>query len=187
MRRQKADPRNAHMARYEQFAWQDALALATWLKSAFDLVQVKEAFDALSVEQLHTFESESEIFIRELLAKPVSQRPAYLRKVGKNVGAMTQAMLIVLSIIAQVRVMEVIEIRDRFRYSLYPGSGNRATCASIYAFSNEMRDVTFMDWPTRVFEVLAEQEAEHKAFLETHDDILEQWAAAVRPRPPEAD
>ena len=44
-----------------------------------------------------------------------------------------------------------------------------------------------MDWPTRVFEVLAEQEAEHKAFLATHGDILEQWAAAVRPRPPEAD
>lgn len=66
MRRQKADPRNAHMASYEQFAWQDALALATWLKSAFDLVQVKEAFDALSVEQLHAFESESEVFIREL-------------------------------------------------------------------------------------------------------------------------
>ncbi|WP_218188520.1 hypothetical protein, partial [Pseudomonas sp. GTC 16482] len=81
----------------------------------------------------------------------------------------------------------VIEIRDRFRYSLSPGSGNRATCASIYAFNNEMRDVTFMDWPTRVFEVLAEQEAEHKAFLATHGDILEQWAAAVRPLPPEAD
>ncbi len=60
MRRQKADPRDAHMASYEQFAWQDALALATWLKQSFDLVQVKETFDALSVDQLHVFETESE-------------------------------------------------------------------------------------------------------------------------------
>lgn len=187
MRRQKADPRNAHMASYEQFAWQDALALATWLKRTFDLAQVKEAFDVLSVEELHAFESESESFIRELLAKPVSQRPAYLRKVGKNVGAMTQAMLIVLAIIAQVRVMEVIEIRDRFRHSLYPGSANRATCASIYAFNNEMRNVTFMDWPTRVFESLAEQDAERDYLFTKHGEILEQWAAAVRPRSSEAD
>ncbi|WP_178125759.1 hypothetical protein [Pseudomonas sp. EMN2] len=187
MRRQKADPRDAHMARYEQFAWQDALALAAWLKQSFDLVQVKETFDALTVEELHTFETESEGFIRELLAKPVSQRPAYLRKVGKNVSEMTQAILIVLAIIAQVRVMEVIEIRDRFRYSLYPGGANRATCASIYAFNNEMRDVTFMNWPTRVFDALAEQDAEQQDFLARHREIFEQWEAADRPRPTEAD
>lgn len=187
MRRQKADPRDAHMASYEQFAWQDALALATWLKQSFDLVQVKETFDALSVDQLHVFETESEGFIRELLAKPVSQRPAYLSKVGKNAGEMTQAVLIVLAIIAQVRVMEVIEIRDRFRYSLYPGGANRATCASIYAFNNEMRNVTFMGWPTRVFEALAEQDAKHEEFWAKHGDMLEQWAAAAGPRPSEAD
>lgn len=101
IRRQKADPRDAHTASYEKFAWQDALALAAWLK--------------------RSFETESGDFIKELLAKPVAQRPACLRKISKNVDEMTQAIVVVLAINAQVRVMEVIEIRDRFRYALYPG------------------------------------------------------------------
>lgn len=73
-----------------------------------------------------------------------------------------------------MRVKEVIELRDRFRYSLYPGGGNRTTCAGIYAFNNAMRDVTFMEWPTAVFEALFEREAEWAPMK----PIIDEWAAA---------
>lgn len=179
MRRQKADLREAHMHKYEQFAWQDALSLAAWLKRSFDLEAVRENYESTSVLDNYEFEKIHADVIRELIAKPESQRPAYLRRVCKNVSVLTQGVLIVLAIIAQVRVKEVIELRDRFRYSLYPGGGNRTTCAGIYAFNNAMSDVTFMEWPTAVFEELSERESEREAEWGRIKPFVDEWTSAT--------
>jgi len=179
MRRQKTDLREAHMHKYEQFAWQDALSLAAWLKRSFDLEALRESYESTSVQGNYEFEKEHADVIQELIAKPESQRPAYLRRVCKNASALTQGVLIVLAIIAQVRVKEVIELRDRFRCSLYPGGGNRTTCAGIYAFNNAMRDVTFMAWPTAVFEALSERESERAAVWARIKPFVDEWAPLI--------
>lgn len=166
------------MSTYEQFAWQDALSLAAWLKRSFDLEAVRENYESHSVKDNHEFEKANAEIIQELIAKPESQRPAYLRRVCKNVSNLTQGVLIVLAIIAQVRVKEVIELRDRFRYSLYPGGGNRTTCAGVYAFNNAMMDVSFMEWPTAVFEALSERESEREAEWSLIKPFVDEWAIA---------
>lgn len=109
------------MSAYRQFAWQDGLSLATWLTRSYDLEAMRESYEAISVQGHHEFEIANAEIIQELLARPEGQRSAYLRRVSKNVNRLTQGMLIVMAIIAQVRVMEVIELRDRFRYSLSSG------------------------------------------------------------------
>lgn len=180
MTRAKKDLREAHMHKYEQFAWEDALSLGAWLKRSFDLADVRENFESTSVKDIHSFEKSCADIIQELIAKPESQRPAYLRRACKEVCALTQGMLIVLAIIAQVRVKEVIELRDRFRYSLYPGGSTRTTCAGIYEFNNAMMDVTFIAWPTAVFEVLSERESARADEWARIGPIVEEWATAFR-------
>lgn len=179
MRRQKTDLREAHMQKYEQFAWQDALSLAAWLKKSFDLEDVRENYESTSIQDIYAFEMQHADLIRELIAKPESQRPAYLRSVCKKGSTLTQGVLIVLAIIAQVRVKEVIKLRDRFRYSLYPGGGNRTTCAGVYAFNNAMRDVTFMEWPTAVFEALSEMESKREAEWACIKPFVDEWTSAT--------
>lgn len=179
MKRQKKDLREAHMSKYEQFAWQDALSLATWLKSSFDLEAVQENYESRSVKDNHEFEKANAGIIQELLATPEGQRPAYLRRVCKNADSLSLGVLILLAIIALVRVTEVVELRDRFRYSLYPGGSNRTTCAGIYAFNNAMRTVSFMEWPTAVFEALSEREAEREAEWACMEPYVEEWAKAL--------
>ncbi|SDJ11472.1 hypothetical protein SAMN05216605_121152 [Pseudomonas abietaniphila] len=166
------------MLKYEEFAWQDALSLAAWLKKSFDLDALRELYESDSAQNHYEREVDSADVIQELLAKPESQRFAYLRRVCKNVDTLSQGMLIVLAIIAQVRVKEVIELRDRFRYSLYPGGGTRTTCAGIYAFNNAMREVTFMAWPTAVFEALSKRETEREAQWALIKPIVDDWALA---------
>lgn len=179
MQRQKKDLREADMSKYGQFAWQDALSLAAWLKGSFDLEAIRENYESHSVKENHEFEKNNAEIIQELIAKPEGQRPAYLRRVSKNANSLAQGVLIVLAIIAQVRVMDVIELRDRFRYSLYPGGGNRITCAGIYAFNNAMMDVSFMSWPTAVFEALSTRESEREAEWAINKPYLEEWAIAL--------
>lgn len=179
MGRQKTDLRDAHMHKYEQFAWQDALSLAAWLKKSFDLEAVRESYESNSIQGNNDFEKYHADVIQELIATSESRRPAYLRRACKNVSALTQGVMIVLAIIAQVRVKEVIELRDRFRHSLYPGGGNRDTCAGIYAFNNAMRDVTFMTWPTAVFEALSERESKREAEWARIKPVVDEWVSVI--------
>lgn len=179
MGRQKTDLRDAHMHKYEQFAWQDALSLAAWLKKSFDLEAVRESYESNSIQGNNDFEKYHADVIQELIATSESRRPAYLRRACKNVSALTQGVMIVLAIIAQVRVKEVIELRDRFRRSLYPRGGNRDTCAGIYAFNNAMRDVTFMTWPTAVFEALSERESKREAEWARIKPVVDEWVSVI--------
>jgi len=167
------------MHKYEQFAWQDALSLAAWLKKSFDLEAVRESYESNSIQGNNDFEKYHADVIQELIATPESRRPAYLRRACKNVSALTQGVMIVLAIIAQVRVKEVIELRDRFRRSLSPGGGNRDTCAGIYAFNNAMRDVTFMTWPTAVFEALSERESKREAEWARIKPVVDEWVSVI--------
>ncbi|MBM5459113.1 hypothetical protein H8F21_16210 [Pseudomonas sp. P66] len=178
MKRQKKDLREADMSTYGQFAWQDALSLAKLLKRSFDLEALRENYESFSVEDNHEFEKNNAEIIQELISKTEGQRPAYLRRVCKNASNLSQGVLIVLAIIAQVRVTQVIELRDRFRYSLYPGGGNRNTCAGIYAFNNAMMDVSFMAWPTAVFEALSARESEREAEWALIKPYVDEWAKA---------
>lgn len=149
---QKADPRGKNMCSYQLFAWRDAMSMASWLEESFDLVAVRKRYEAIPDDDKVKFEVSNAELIQELIAKTEGQRPAYLRKVAKNVDSITQGILIVFAIIGQVRVMEMIELRDRFRYSLSPGGPNRATCAGLYGFHQEIISVTLFDWPDDVFD-----------------------------------
>lgn len=149
---QKADPRGKNMCSYEKFAWSDAISMASWLEESFDLIAVRKAFESMTDEGKIHFQQKNMGIIEEMIGKTEGQRPAYLRKVGKNADALTQGILIVFTIIGMVNVKEIIDLRDRFRYALSPGSTNRSTCASLFAFHQEILALTSkIEWPDEVF------------------------------------
>lgn len=142
------------MWRYSQFAWGDAIALAEWLAADFDLTAVRKVFDSLSQEGRAAFERNNEPVIQELIRRTEGQRPAFLRRAGKNVPEATKGLAIVFAIIGQVRVRHLIDLRDRMML-IGPGSGYRVTNARIYqlrnAFDESLQNLSAYEWPSEVF------------------------------------
>ncbi|EPJ5561303.1 hypothetical protein L4P27_006049 [Pseudomonas aeruginosa] len=145
---------NKSMWRYSQFAQGDAIALAEWLDSDFDLAEVRKVFEAMPQEDRAAFERNNEAVIEELIRRTEGQRPAYLRRAGKNVPEATKGLAIVFAIIGQVRVRHLIDLRDRLML-IGPGSGYRVTNSRIYslrnAFDGVLQNLSTYDWPSEVF------------------------------------
>ncbi|WP_131815936.1 MULTISPECIES: hypothetical protein [Pseudomonas] len=145
---------NNSMWRYSQFASDDAVALAEWLDTDFDLIAVRAAFERMSIEQRVHFEAQNTAVIQELIGRTEGQRPAYLKRVAKNSDATTSGVAIVFAILGLVRVRALIEMRERFQ-SIGPGSGYRVACARIYErqdfYLPSMAGLLDYEWPERVF------------------------------------
>lgn len=150
--RARTAPHEKHMGSYELFAWRDAMALASWLEEDYKVADIRKAFEKMSVDELYDFEKRNQEHIQELIRRSESQRPAYVRKVGKNVSETTRGLLVVFAIIGQVRVRDLLELRDRYRLALAPGGGNRITCAELFLFQLEVSSLHGFFWPDEVFE-----------------------------------
>ncbi|WP_321967195.1 hypothetical protein [Burkholderia cepacia] len=140
------------MGSYQLFAWRDAMSLASWLEESYDLRAVRAAFEALNAAERDEFEQRNAEVIEELIRRPESQRPALLRKAGKNIDPAWHGLLILFAVMSQARTREVIELRDNFRDALEPGLGNRVTCAGLYAFQRELLALPRHAWPWEVFD-----------------------------------
>lgn len=151
-RRQRTEQHEKSMGSYEVFAWRDAMAIASFLADEIPLARAKASFGRATLPDLTKFERENEALLREFIQKPESQRPAYFRRITKEVSEATKIDFLVLAILGAVRAMRIMELRDQFRMVLAPGRGNRVTTAALYAFSNEMLTVFDYDWPDEVFE-----------------------------------
>lgn len=150
--RGRTHPHEKPMGSYELFAWRDAMALASWLETDYAVKEVRAAFEKMSTADLYDFEENNRDHIQELIRRSESQRPAYVRKVGKDVSEISRGLLIVFAIIGQVRVRDMLELRDRYRLALAPGGGNRITCAEMFAFQLEVSGLHGFSWPDEVFE-----------------------------------
>lgn len=151
---QATDPRSKAMISYWEFARKDAYTMAAWLIEDFNLAAVRHAYETMTDEQKCRYESTRGAEMQELILKPERQRAAYLRKVGKGSDAIAQGLFLAFAIIGLIRVMDVLELRDRYRYNLTPGDPNRETCAAIYGFHHELLRIPILDWPHDFFDAL---------------------------------
>jgi hypothetical protein len=131
------------MGSYELHAWRDAMALADFLREeceAMDLTvaAARRIYESIDVNNLIDYEEQVSDAVATMIQKPEGQRANHFRKTMKDATTTTKVGFLVLCILGAVRAKEVLELRDRFRMVLAPGSGNRVTCAGAYAFAAEV-------------------------------------------------
>ena len=143
------------MGSYELVARDDALWIANFLAETFPLIDAREWYEGMSKEVLVDFERRNQSLISAFIGKSASQRGALFRKMGKEAKDKTKVVFLTLAMLAAIRVQKTIELRDRFRNVLAPGSGNRITIEALYDFGYEVKAV-FDDfaWPCDLFEEL---------------------------------
>lgn len=144
------------MSSYIKYVWNDAVGLAWWIKheSGCALKAVRERFDSIPASERARYAKTNNEVIREFIYRTSSQRPAFLRRLTKasSLDALDQAVFVVFAVISLWRVREILELRDRYRYALAPGGGNRETCAELHSFGFEVADLMTSDWPLEVFD-----------------------------------
>lgn len=161
--RHSARPRReAHeksMGSYELHAWRDAMEIAQDLinvaeEGGITVADVRRRFEAMDVTVVSEVERKNVELISEYLQKSCSQRPAFLRRITKDVDLQQRCLFLTLCILAAIRARDLIELRDRFRMVLAPGCGNRVTIANVYVFGQEVRGLFQWEWPSEVFEAM---------------------------------
>jgi len=131
------------------------MELASLLEELYNPAEIRDIFERVrAANKVTAYERSLRAEIGSILERTPAQRPAYLRKMAKEVpDAHRPAFTLLLAILAQVRVTKILNLRDQFRGVLSPGDGNRRTCAGLYDFGMEIanlsRDPSF---PYEVFE-----------------------------------
>ncbi|MGU3473187.1 hypothetical protein ACLBWT_18820 [Paenibacillus sp. D51F] len=152
--RRRRESHEKDMGSYVKFAWNDAMEIASFIDEEIGALKARKLYESITEESLLKFEKSNQDGIADFIQRSISQRPVYLRKFLKNVKPenveFTKVGFLVLALIGCLRAKDVIELRDRFRYVLAPGSGNRMTTAGLYAFAGEISNIfeyTFPDEP----------------------------------------
>ena len=140
------------MMSYIAHARTDAFAVADFLCSIVDQGKAKRIYESFSFEDLIRFEWEERARIAEFLGKTERERPKYARQVLDSTTQETLVVFLTLAALALLRVVEVLELRDRFRRVLAPGCPNRATAAAIFEFASEVTRTASYAWPEELFE-----------------------------------
>jgi hypothetical protein len=153
--RKKRESHEKDMGSYVLFAWRDAMAIAYLINEEIGALEARRLYESITEESLLKFEQSSQEELADFIQKSESQRPAYLRKFLKNVKQenveLTKVGFLVLALIGCLRAKDVLDLRDRFRYVLAPGSGNRMTTAGIYAFAGEIKNIYDYSFPDEPF------------------------------------
>lgn len=134
------------MGSYQLHAWRDAMAIASLLEQKVGLVNARKIYEKFPVDALISYESKIEDSLADFIERPESQRPGVLKKLPA--GEATLVAFLTLAIIGCMRAKELFELRDAYRYSLVPGSGNRVTTAALYRFGQQARRIHPYTWPS---------------------------------------
>lgn len=152
----KIDSADKSMGSYEKFSWDDACSIASKLCETYGLEKAKATYTGKNVEAIKDFEGKNKNLIAEFLSKTESARPAYIKSISKEATDSERITFLVLSILALVRVYEILMLRDVYRHALNPGLGNRVTTKAIYEFSNRVAQEITYEWPSEVFDAIGE-------------------------------
>lgn len=144
------------MYSYARFAWNDACSIADLLtRERLDISAAYSLFCAMDGDHLRRIEQACGSMIEDFIGRAESQRPSVVRKVVKAAGKEAGSVFVVLSVIGLMRVNELLTLRDQYRDALAPGSGNRATCAAVYSFQQEVAELSKFEWPEDVLETIS--------------------------------
>lgn len=141
------------MWRYGMHARDDAAAIFTsivdFAKSEGRTVQdVRHWYEALDPKGVYQFEETHSDDIAAYLAKSDSQRPATLRRLGKNLTFQEVLLFQLLAMLGALRAADLVNVRDRHIDSLTPGRSYRVTTAGLYKCAEDTLLLRGHEWPS---------------------------------------
>ncbi|MBK6616247.1 hypothetical protein [Ottowia sp.] len=137
------------MGSYELHAWRDAMAIAFLLNEDVGAARARGLYEQVPREEVLAYEQKVSEQIEDFIKRSESQRPSVLRKFPNDT---TKTTFLVLAILGCLRAKTVMELRDNYRMTLAPGSGNRVTTAAMYAFAEQLRSIFEYEWPFEAFD-----------------------------------
>lgn len=141
----RTEAHHKSMGSYELHAWRDAMAIANLLHDCVGIAKARRIYEGLNTDAIIRYEAEVDEEIGNFIQKTERQRESFVKKMA--VGEPTLVAFLTLAIIGCVRAKEILELRDRYRLALAPGSGNRATVAEIYRFGMDVDATVTYEWP----------------------------------------
>lgn len=173
------------MGSYELHAWRDAMAIAALVDERIGAARARSIYARIPVEEVWKYEDATEGQIAEFVGRSESQRPSMLRKLPQD--EVTQVCFLTLGILGCVRVMEMMELRDRYAGYLVPGFGNRQTVGALYRFCQESQTLFDYAWPSRVFAAIESDDEYREDYEDEEDEEFAKQSTstpAVPPGPP---
>lgn len=135
------------MWRYGSHAHSDAIDILDMVGERVGFQRARMFYEKYDAAQLCDYDTKYGGLIGQFLAKTASQRPAFLRRIGKSVSEDDIAFFLVMCAQAALRVHRFFEIRDRYVQFLIPGASYRAAAQGIYEFINDLDDTSDLSWP----------------------------------------
>lgn len=141
------------MWRYGMHARDDAAAI---FKSVVEFAKaegrtvhdVRQWYEAIDPKVVYSFEETHFDDIASYLAKSESQRPATLRRLGKNLKFHEVLLFQLLAMLGALRAADLVNVRDRHVDSLMPGGSYRVTTAGLYRCADDILLLRGHEWPS---------------------------------------
>jgi hypothetical protein len=135
------------MWRYGSHARSDAILILEMVRERVGFPRARVVYEQYAAAQLVEYEDENADLIGQFLGKTATQRPAFLRKIGKNVPEDNIAFFLVMCAQAGLRVHRFFDAHDRYARFLVPGAGYRVATQGIFEFIKEVDETSDYSWP----------------------------------------
>lgn len=118
--------------------------------SSFDAL--RKWFNSKDTAALLEIEQRLADDIADFIRRSESQRPAAIRRMMKERGFDTTAVLLLLAVLGADRAATLAEIRDQYASALNPGRGYRVVTAELYLCALEIPTrLSGYEWPDEIF------------------------------------
>lgn len=135
------------MWRYGAHARSDAFEILDMVRERVGFSRARLAYEKYDRADVVEYEDKHAELIGQFLAKTVTQRPAFLRKIGKNVSEDDIGFFLVMCAQAALRVHRFFELHDQYTRFLVPGAGYRVATQGIFEFIQEIDATSDLSWP----------------------------------------
>lgn len=149
----KTHPHEKPMSSYIFHAIHDAMSICAMIDNLFHVPKVRQLYESLGDKYVAEFSANNDDLISDFVGMTEKQRITNFNKISKKVGDSEKIVFLVLAVNRVLLAKETLELRDRYRYALVPGYGNRGTIFSISEFALEVAALTkdAYAWPHAIF------------------------------------
>jgi hypothetical protein len=135
------------MWRYGSHARSDAIEILDMVRERVGFPRARMFYEKYDANQLVEYEDKYAELVGQFIAKTATQRPAFLRRIGKKASEDDIAFFLVMCAQAGLRVHRFFDVHYRYTQFLVPGGGYRVVTQGVFSFIQEVDQTSDYSWP----------------------------------------